>query len=182
MPLDALTFNEKSFVHWDASVNRPGYNPKKFSEDIQAPVFEYTKTIANNQVGGADAGASAIHTIPTGAGGYTIDLQALVDFADQAGLVLARIKWVRFYLLPATHAQGSACGGVTIGNAAANGNKLWMKAVADRMELLNGEQVTWGTNGALGRTVGGTTKNVLVVNDDATAVGKLQVTLAGGTT
>jgi hypothetical protein len=181
MPLDSATLTETSLVHWEAQVNKTGYNPIRVSEDLQTPVFSYSKAVANNAAGGADVVASNIYTIPTGAGGLTIDLQALVDVANNSGVILARIKWVRFQLLPATHAQGSACSGVTIGNAASNGQKLFGKAATDRFELLNGEQITWGTNGALGRTVSGTTKNVLVVDDDATVVGKLQVTLAGGT-
>jgi hypothetical protein len=183
--LDDLAFTFSPSRTWSASANKTGtdYNPVKNQGAIQAPTVQIKKSIANAAVGGGDMLVSKIYSI-AGGGNTVIDLTSLTDVLERSGGSFARLKYVEFRLLSTADdaTNGTAATSVTIGNAAADGNTLFMDAAADTFTLLNGDFIIWGTRQAAGKAVASGTKNVKILNNDGAVAAKVQVTLVGGTT
>lgn len=145
----------------------------------------FKQSIANGAVLGADEVHEKLYTI-VGAGTVTIDLTAVVDLAGQT-ITFARIKFYRFHLLRAAETAldgtvGTACSGVTIGNAAANANLLDLGGTTPTMSLKNGGCKSHTDLSAAGITVDATHKNILITNNDAVNTAQLLVTFGGGST
>lgn len=182
--LSDLTFTFVPSRQWQASAARTGsdYASVTNQGSISTPVVTVSKSIANATAGGGDSLASFIQSVPA-AGTATIDLQALTDVLERSSHSFARLKYVEFRLLSVEDdaTNGTACSGVTIGDAGSNPNKLFFTAAADMTcDLGNSDFIIWGTKRAAGNTVGGSTKNVLITNNDGAVAAKVQVTLCGG--
>jgi hypothetical protein len=133
----------------------------------------------NTSLTGADCGVAAIYDVAA-SGTTTIDLQALVDLAERAAQSLVRVKFAAFMLLPVAKG-GTACSGVTLGNAATNANTLWMGATAHTTPLENGDWILWGKGTAAGKVVDATHKLILATCTDAVVAAKLLAVIVGGT-
>ena len=121
---------------------------------------------------------SSLLSIP-GGGTTTIDLTSFTNIFGQAAQSAARIKGVFAHLLSTADdsTNGTACSGVTIGNAGANPSPLFLGAGTHTIVLANGAFVLWGTPVAAGVAVAGGTKNVLVTNNDGSVAAALRLTI-----
>lgn len=181
--LSELTFNFKSSRIWDAKVAKTGALFDKISApgNLTTPTITIKHSTPNATAGGGDSLASFILSL---AGGATvdIDLQALTDVANRTGHSLARFKYIEFWLLGTADdaTNGTACSGVTIGNAASNAHQLFLGSDTHTFTLGNGEFVIWATRSAAGKVVDGSNKAVKVLNNDGSVAAALQVTVCGG--
>ena len=121
--------------------------------------------------------AAPVAVLVSGSG---TNLQSLLDVLGQT-VSLVRIKGLLFQLLSTSddQANGTACSGVTVGNAATNANKMFLGAQSHTLVLGNGEAVAWVSPSAAGLAVDGTHLNVLVTNNDVVNSAAVQVTVLG---
>jgi hypothetical protein len=151
-----------------------------FSADLGKKLgnLSLKSTTPDNQAGGASLGVGDVYDVPA-AGDVTIDMRSVTDLAERATQAFGRYKALVFALLSAAQG-GTACAGVTIGNAATNAHQLFLGGDTMTLKLKPGQFLIFGDTGAGGTVVDGTNKAVLVANDDATVIGKLLVGIVGG--
>ena len=139
--------------------------------------------LGGNVAGGVNEVALNIVTIAA-SGNTTLDLTSLTDVLGFASVALVRVKAFFFWLLSAADdsVNGTACSGVTVGNAATNANLLNMGGTTPTFTLGNGEVWAWGTGKAAGLTVDATHKNVLITNNDGAVAAAVLYGFAGATT
>lgn len=113
-------------------------------------------------------------------GTQTLNLQSLLDVIGQT-TNLVRIKGVLFQLLSTTDdsVNGTACSGVTVGNAGSDPNPMFLGGGTMTFVLSNGDALGWQTPSANGLTVSSTVKNVLITNNDSVNAAAVQVTILG---
>jgi hypothetical protein len=184
MSLDTLQLTFKVSVSGQGAKNPVGqdYQPIEEPIAISKQVGPFLQSNANNAALGANELISQIFTIAA-SGNLSLDLTNLTDILFQASISLARVKGILIRLLSATDdaTNGNGCSGVTIGNATSNGFPMFLANTTSEMVLGNGEFVCWATPGASGLAVSGTSKNLYLVNNDASNAAKVQITLLGGT-
>lgn len=184
MAFDALNITFVPTLAGNAAANKQGnsYQQVQLTVSQRAPQVSVGTNVANNLSGGGDQLALRTYTIAA-SGTLTLDLTNIIDAIERSAALFARIKMVGFFLLgTADDSAGTACSSVTIGNAGSNAQKMFMTQGTYTFDLQNGECVFWATRQALGRTVDGTHKNVLITNNDGSNSAALQVMFAGGST
>lgn len=182
MAIDSLTASLKAAVAWTAQDSLTGTD---YSPNVNQTGFSTTRSIASatasNAAGGGNEVVSFIQSIAAG-GDVTLDLEAVANiFGTTVDLV--RLKGVLIRLLSTTDdsTNGTAASSVTIGNATANQQTLWMDAATDTFTLKNGEFIAWATSQAAGLTVDATHSDLKIVNNDGAVIAKVQITLFGAT-
>jgi hypothetical protein len=123
--------------------------------------------------------ASKIFDI-SASGTVTVNLQSLLDVLGQT-VVLVRVKGLLFQLLSSADdaENGTACTGVTIGNAGSHPFLGFLGGTTPTITLGNGEALGWLTPSANGDAVSSTVCNILITNNDATNPAAVQVTVLG---
>jgi hypothetical protein len=167
-------------VSYQAQGAAPGaqYQPTTAQGNPKKNIAFKTGTTAGGQINEL---ASKIFPIAAGTSSTTtVNLQSLLDVLGQT-TSLVRIKGLMFQLLsPADDADnGTACSGVTIGNAGSNANQMFLGATTHTIVLGNGEAVGWLSPSANGLAVGSTHENVLLTNNDNAVAAAVQVTVLG---
>ena len=181
--LDSLAITWKPTISGTIGKNITGtaYQPISVPVSITKSGLAYTRSNANNTALGADEIYSAITSIAA-AGNATLNLASLTDMILQTGVSLARVKGYRIQLLSATDdtVNGTACSGITVGNAGVNPFPFTFSVATTTFTLGNGEYIEWATPGTGGIVVG-TGTNLKVANNDAGVAAAVQITLLGGT-
>jgi hypothetical protein len=136
-------------------------------------------TTGTNTANQVDELSSKIYSVAAG-GTANIDLTALLDVLGNT-VSLVRVKGLLFQLLSTADdaTNGTACSGVTIGNAGSNAFQMFLGAQAHTIVLGNGEAAAWLSPSAGGLTVNGTHKIVLITNNDVVNPAAVQVTVLG---
>lgn len=178
MGISNVTASFSVGVSYQAQGNAPGsqYQPTTAQGNPKKNIAFKTGTTAGGQI---DELASQIFNV-TASGTVTVNLQSLLDVLG-ATVSLVRIKGLLFQLLsPADDAaNGTACTGVTIGNAGSDPNQMFLGATTHTILLGNGEAVAWLSPSANGLAVSSGAKNILITNDDGTNAAAVQVTVLG---
>lgn len=174
-------------IRWSASNNILAQQPISQGDNVQTS-YDFGTGAANAAVSGADEIVSFLQVIAP-SGSATINLQSVLNILQQAGVALARLKGYKIRLLTSgtkgavDTVNGTLCSSITVGNAPSNGNPLEMGAVANTYTIKNGGSHQHFDPSAAGFvTVTGTTKNVLITNDDSVRSAAVQITLIGATT
>lgn len=149
---------------------------------VQAPTTlakSITYVKGGNLANGVNVVYSALLTIAA-SGSTTIDLTSITEVLGSSK-AFARIKAVIIQLLSTADdsTNGSACSGITVGNAASTPNKLFMHAGTDTFDLANGDIIAWGTGAAAGIVVDSSNKGIKIVNNDGAVGAKVLLTVLG---
>lgn len=180
--LDSLTATIRGLVTWTATDSLTGTDYGATSNNSTITKSITLGTSAGNAVAlGADQLVSYLLTI-SASSSTTIDLTSLTNIIGSAA-VFARLKAVMFRLLSATDdaTNGTAAASVTIGNAAATVNTLFLDDDTYTFTVKTGEFILWGTPSAAGITVDSSNKSVKILNNSSTLSAVVQITLIGGT-
>jgi hypothetical protein len=186
--IPTLTASLKIEMGWNAQLPVTGLQPRA-DQETQAPKQAYVQ----------GAGAGAVNEVywnvlTVGAGASTtLDLSAgLADVLGQT-FGFARVKAFMVWLLSTATTDtlvdgtvGTACSGVTIGNAATNPWAGTGYPVSDQatgtITLANGEKRGWARGDATGWVVDGTHKSLKVLNNDGAVAAKLVIAALGADT
>ncbi len=185
--LSELTYNISVKRAFTARLNRSSALAEKPLVGDGPQTTEYKRRIlltnGNAAIDGADQLYAGVISL-AGAGTLTLDLTSFTDIVGRLAQSMARVK--SFYAILLNSSQdssiGTACSGVTIGNAATNAIQLWHSADAHTTPSTNGGETYHSNPTATGWVVDGTNKNILFTNLDATVTAKLYVEIVGGTT
>src|SRR6476620_2860083 len=187
MSLDALTAQVQIVTAWQAQKNVTGFQATAKNDGAQKKI---TTVIGGAIASGANEVYSALLTL-AGAASTTLDLTALTDVLGFT-LNFARVKGWFIWLLAATDTapdgttSGTACSGITVGNAASNQWAGTGYPVSDqstgKQTLGNGEFRGGGTPVAAGWLVDGTHKSLKILNNDAVVSAKIVLVLIGADT
>jgi hypothetical protein len=181
--LDNATGYLSCGISWNATKNGPNsginFPPTSNANSLNQKVSFVT---GGNVPGGINEVATNILIITAG-GSATINLQALTDVINQSAVVLVRLKGFAFQLLGTAEdsVNGTACSGVTIGNAPTNGNMLELGAVTHTRKLQNGDWNAHASRQAAGLVVSATALNVLITNNDSVNPAAVLYALYGAT-
>lgn len=135
--------------------------------------------VTNPAVAGvADAAFGQVYSI-AGGGTQTIDLRSLTLLDGRTAQALARYKFLAFALL-STAQGGTACSGVSVGDAATNAHALFLSDATAPFVLDNGDFILHGKTGAAGEVVDATHKDVLVTNNDGAVAAAFLLLGIGG--
>jgi hypothetical protein len=180
----SLSANLQVSSYWSVTKSRTGLPALP---DTLSPVKKHSYELG----AGADACNRIYAALLTIAGGAstTLDLEALTDVFGDA-LDFARVKAIRIWLLSATDDApdgtadaGTACSGVTVGNAASNqfaGSGYPISdAATGTFTLANGDQFARATGSAGGWVVDATHKNLKVLNNDGAVAAKVWIEMFG---
>ena len=185
--ISSITGNIGDSLNWQVSNDITGHQPYQQGDNVSTS-YQFGTANENNEVGGADEVVSFIQVIAPG-GSATIDLKSITNILQQAGVALARLKGYKIRLLTSgtkgavDAVNGTACSGITVGNAASNGSPLELGAATDTYIVSNGGSHQHFDPSAAGFVlVTPTTKNVLITNNDGSVAAAVQVTLIGATT
>ncbi len=168
----------------------PASQGAKVAQNIQQPTLALGTNAANAAAGGANEVILLSFTIAA-SGNHTIDLTSVVDALGQTAISLARVKLANFFLLSASQTLadgttvGTACSGVSVGNAGGdgtNGQPLDLDLQTETFTLGNGGSHCVNNGNATGWVVDGTHKLLYFVNNDGAVTAQLYVELVGGTT
>jgi hypothetical protein len=123
--------------------------------------------------------ASLIQSVDA-SGTATINLQSLLDVVGQT-TALVRVKGLLFQLLSPLDdsTNGTACSGVTIGNAGTHPFLGFLGGTNPTLTLGNGEALGWLSPSANGLAVTSTTENILITNNDSVNAAAVQITMLG---
>ena len=187
MALSSLTYSTNISTQWTAQNNVTGsdYSPTNNTSTISKKISLGT-TVANSASGGSDELYSAITTVTT-SNTATLNLQNITDIMSTTGVTLVRVKSILIRNLSTTDdpVAGGGASSITVGTSVANGlqsngGKGWFSNPASAMDVGNGDVIYWGTTGTTGVSVTATNSVIKITNLDATAVAKVQITVAGG--
>lgn len=186
MSLDTLKFTVTSSLNWTATKNVAGQASGNTNTNAPNKSTTYQASTANNLVGGADEMYSLLLSIPASSS-TTIDLTNFQDILSQAAVSLARLKFGQIRLLGATESApdgtaGTACSGITVGNAATNPFSFNLVTPTETFTVDNAGRWEYAGGGASGFTVDGTHKSVKIANNDGANAAKVYLTFVGGTT
>lgn len=180
--LNTLSSSIKVSITASAALAAVGsdYQPLARSLSINKTVGPFSTANANAASLGANEIYSAITTV-TASGNSTVNLQSLVDFVDQSGITLVRVKGFIIRLLSQADdsTTGTQASSVTINGA---GTNLAVLPGITNLTLSNGDVFAWATPSATGITVSSTTENIYIANNDASHSAAVQITVVGGTT
>lgn len=174
---------------WTAQNNITGsdYSPITSSGTITKAVTQGTAA-ANAAVGGADEKISFIQSIGASAS-VSIDLTALTDVMQTAGVSLARVKTILIRLLNVADDSvvGTAASSITVDATITNGltsqsGSGWLTNSTSKFDVPSGGFVAFGTVTAAGVLVDGTHKILKLTNNDGALTAKVQITIDGGST
>jgi hypothetical protein len=182
MAVSGLTANVRSTVQINLSAGGPvSSQPYSPSVNGTALTAGTSYSIGTDEAGRANAGVMGILTIAAG-GSATLNLQNLFDLLGNP-VSLVRLKAFRFRLLSTSDdaVAGTACGGVTIGNAPANANALELGSPASVRTLPNGGESLYRDPGAGGIAVSASACNVLFTNNDGANAAAVGYELIGAT-
>jgi hypothetical protein len=178
MSISSITATFAVGVSYQAQGATPGsqYQPTTARGNPKKSVAFTTGTNAAAKVN--EIGSKIFSVAASGTA--TIDLRSLLDVLGQS-VTLVRVKGLLFQLLSTTDdpANGTACSGVTVGNAGSNPNALFLGATSHTIVLGNGEAVAWLSPLAAGLTVDTTHRNVLLTNNDPGVTAAVQITVLG---
>lgn len=184
--LSSLQFTGQSNVQWTAKLNQIGFtNP---SQNVQQPnktvtLGSVSGSPANNTVGGADeVYAACVHISASGTA--TINLQNLTDVVNQPSMAFARVKYWRFGLLSLLDdpTNGSACTGITVGNAGSNPFLFNLGGTTPTFTIHNGSFLEYADQSAAGFTCSSANENILITNNDSVNAAGVLVIICGGST
>jgi hypothetical protein len=181
--IPTLTGYLKVEMQWNGQLPVTGLQPRADQE---------TQAAKQSYVQGAGVGAvneAYWNVLTVGAGANTtLDLSAaLTDVLGQT-FGFARVKAFMVWLLAAADTLvdgtvGTACSGVTLGNAATNPWAGTGYPVSDQatgtITLANGERRGWARGDATGWVVDGTHKSLKVLNNDGAVAAKLVIAALG---
>ncbi len=147
--------------------------------------FKINYSLGGAVIGGADVFSQNILTI-VASGNAVINFQNVTDILNKPSVVLVRMKAYRFALLSLSQGvidatNGTACSGVTIGNAASNANPLNLSNTTFTFTLENGAYQQYATGSAAGITVSGGAQNTKVLNTDNAVAAALWWDVTGAT-
>lgn len=134
--------------------------------------------LGDTAAGGASAAHVAEYSIAA-SGTADIDMRSLTLLDERTTQALARYKFLFFWLLP-TSKGGTACSGVTIGNAATNAHQLFLGGDTMTFKLGNNDWIANSLGSAAGSVVDATNKDILVTNNDAGVAATLLAAIVGG--
>jgi hypothetical protein len=195
MALDSLTATLTAQLGWTAQKNVVGSD---YSANVNASTIKKSLAVgtsaANAAVGGADELYSAVTSL-TASASASIDLTAIADILNQAGISLARVKGILIRVLSATddNVIGTAAVGVVIDGTVTNAlssqsNSGWFSNAAEgaaggsKLTVPNGGFVAFGTPSAGGVVVDATHKVIKITNLDGAVTAKCQISVMGGST
>lgn len=190
MALDSLTGCSIAVsLNWTAAKNITGtdYAPINNASNVRKSCSLGTAA-ANAAAGGADELASFIQSIAA-SGSATIDLTSFTDILNIAASSFVRVKAILIRLMSVADdaAVGTACSGITIGNAASNqfisqSGTGWLSTATSVIDVPGGGFIAFGVANAAGVAVDGTHKSLKVLNLDGAVAAKVQISLIGGST
>jgi hypothetical protein len=188
--LSSLTSSLLMQMGWTATKTITGdnYSPNSNSTTLKKS-FATGTSAANAAVGGGDELCSSITSIAA-SGTATIDLTSMTEITGATGISLARLKGILIRLLSVVDdaTNGTACNGITFGNAATNGftsqaaNRGFLGTAASVHDLGNGDAYSYGTARAAGVLVDATHKEIKVVNLDGAVAAKVEISIQGAST
>lgn len=182
MPLDSLTSTWSMTIAWNAQNNITGddYSPIQNDSTI-AKSQAFSSATANSAAGGSDEIASFITSIAA-SGNTTLDFEAISNVLGDASITLARVKNIQIRLLSEDddETNGTQASSITVGNAAANQQKLFLNNATDEFNITNGCAITYHGAATTGFVVNGTNSDLKIVNNDSTYAAKVQITFTGG--
>jgi hypothetical protein len=178
MAINSLSATFSMGISYQAQGAAPGsqYQPTTAQGAPKKNIAFKTGTTTSGQINEL---ASAIFDV-TASGTATINLQSLLDVLGQT-VTLVRVKGLLFQLLSMADdaSYGTACSGVTIGNAGTHPFLGFLGGTDPTITLGNGEALGWLSPSANGLSVSNTTENILITNTDSTNAAAVQVTLLG---
>lgn len=187
MALSSLSAVLTSGVNINATQNVAGLANGLANQNQATKSHNLTHSIANSAALGVDEAYFLLLTVAA-SGTATIDLSALVDVAGATvTLVGGRLKGWRFHLLGLAETApdttpGTACSGVTVGPAAANGFQFNLDDATATLKIHNASVEHHGDGTAAGYTVDATHKLITITNLDVANAAVLLATIAGCTT
>jgi hypothetical protein len=165
-------------VSYQAQGSAPGsqYQPTTAQGNPKKNIAFKTGTTASGQINEL---ASKIFPIAA-SGNTTVNLQALLDVLGQTA-DLVRVKGLLLQLLSTADdpSNGTACSGVTIGNAGTHPFLGFLGGTTPTITLGNGEALGWLSPSANGLAVSLTACNLLITNNDGSNAAAVQVTVLG---
>lgn len=195
MAIGNLTASATVQLGWTAQNSLTGtdYSPTQQSSTIRK-LQTHGTAVANAGVGGGDELYSAISSI-SASGTVSIDLTAITDILSQAGISLARVKFIMLRLLSVADdaTNGTAASSVTLDNTVANAlsaqaHSGWFDNGSEgavggsKFTVPNGAGLIFMLPNAAGVVVDGTHKVIKAVNNDGSLTAKLQLSVMGGST
>jgi len=184
MGIATLTTQIQVQVGWTAqgAAAGTGYQPLQNGPTTLTKLISTSSATGNTGAGGADELISKIYSVGSNSS-VTIDLTNLTDILGTSAVSLARVKGLVIRLLSVADdaVNGTAAASITVGNAGSNPASLWFSST-NVVSLKNGGAMAFSDPSATGYTVGGSTKNLLIANNDTTTGAGVQITIIGGST
>jgi hypothetical protein len=178
MSIESVTATFSMGVSYQAQGASPGaqYQPTTAQGNPKKNIAFKTGTTAAGQIN--EVGSKIFSIVASGTA--TVNLQALADVLGQSA-DLVRVKGLMFQLLSATDDSdnGTACSGVTIGNAGTHPFLGFLGGTTPTITLGNGEALGWLSPSANGLAVSSTVCNILITNNDGSNAAAVQVTVLG---
>jgi hypothetical protein len=185
--LASMTYTDQRGLVWSAALASSGVVGQAAGVNVPGQ-FQLSAGIGNTSPNGANELYSAVIQIAA-SGTATINVQSFTDVLGQTGAAsaMARLKTMKMWLLgtgqtsPDGSVSGTACSGITVGNAGSNPHPMFLTVAATTFTLNNASSISWDDGSANGVPASATVKNILITNLDASNAANVVLTIGGGT-